>query len=219
MTNLNRNLYLSSAPDYPVPVLVTPNRACEIGRGDPLRSTVERFISQRFHAVHGARISLFMPQLFAVFNRSGKVLAALGIRRASEKLFLEHYLEQPIDQIIAGLPMAAKQTVDRNKLIEIGNLASIDRNASLRLFRFLANYLIERGFEWASFTGGESLRRSFALIGIETVSLGKASQARLPAAYRQWGRYYDDNPCILAGRVASGRALIAPQQDVSEVAA
>jgi len=219
VNNLTRNPYLSSTADYTVPVLVTPHRACEIGGSHPLRSTVERFISERFFAAHGARISQFMPRLFAIFNRNGKVLAALGIRRASEKLFLEHYLDQPIDRVIAELPLAAQQPVNRNRLIEIGNLASIDRNASLRLFRFLASYLIEHGYEWASFTGGESLRRSFALIGIETVSLGDASQDRLPAACRHWGRYYNDNPCILAGRVDSGRALIAEHPSAGEVAA
>jgi hypothetical protein len=212
----------SHSPGTPLniaPVLIAPHRAYEIGHGHPLRARVEDFIGARFRDAHGARITHFMPRLFAIFNKRGKVLAALGIRPASEALFLEHYLDQPIETLIADLPLAADRPVQRDRLVEIGNLASIDRNASLRLFRFLAAYLIEQGFEWASFTGGETLRRIFALIGIETVSLGKATQERLPAGDRHWGRYYDDNPCILAGRVDSGRSLIADHPAHAEVAA
>ncbi len=219
MNHFQSDLNAPGAPLNVAPVLIAPHRACEIGREHPLRARVEDFIETRFRDAHGARISHFMPSLFAIFNKSGKVLAALGIRPASETLFLEYYLDQPIETLIANLPLTSDRPVQRDRLVEIGNLASIDRNASLRLFRFLATYLIEQGFEWACFTGGETLRRIFALIGIETVSLGKASQERLPAGDRHWGRYYDDNPCILAGRVDSGRSLIAEHPVNAEVAA
>ena len=185
----------------------------------PLRAQVEAFISSRFLAVHQARITQFMPQLFAVFNNRGEVLAALGIRSADSPLFLEYYLDQPIEQVLQQHDIAHNQSVSREQIVEIGNLASIDRSASARLFRFLASYLMRHGFQWASFTGCARLRAMFTHAGIETVALGTALQQKLPAHLRHWGRYYQDNPCILAGRVSHGQLLIEPVSTTEEAAA
>ena len=44
----------------------------------------------------------------------------------------------------------------------------------------------------------------FAILGIETVGLGRALQSRLPADQQTWGGYYEDNPQVVAGRVGLG---------------
>lgn len=171
----------------------------------PRRRQVEQFIAQRFLEVHGARISGFMPELIALFKDNGEILAAVGIRGASsDSLFLEHYLDAPVEQAIlnnADRPMALPR---RDQIVEIGNLASIDRRASRELFTLLAGLLHARSFEWAVFTGCTSLHRMFKTLGIETLYLGRALQSQLPADEQTWGSYYEDSPRVVAGKVSRG---------------
>ncbi len=174
-----------------------------IGREHPRRRQVEQFIAQRFLEVHAARISEFMPELIALFDEAGQILAAVGFRSAdSEALFLEHYLDTPVEQAIAC--HATRALPQREGIVEIGNLASIDRRASRKLFAILSGVLHARGYEWAVFTGCSSLHRMFKTLRIETVYLGRALQSRLPVDQQTWGGYYEDNPRVVAGKVSSG---------------
>jgi hypothetical protein len=171
----------------------------------PLRPQVEQFIAQRFLDMHGARITGFMPLLIALFGEQGNILAAVGIRSADvDALFLEHYLDTPVEQAISGNAGRAMSIPQRNRIVEIGNLASIDRGASRSLFKALAELLNAENFEWAVFTGCSSLHRMFKILGIETVSLGRALQSRLPVDQQTWGGYYEDGPRVVAGKVSRG---------------
>ncbi len=191
-----------------------------IGREHPLRRQVEQFIAQRFFEVHAARISEFMPELIALFDAGGQILAAVGFRSADgEILFLEHYLDTPVEHAIAC--HSTRALPQREGIVEIGNLASIDRGASRKLFAVLAGVLHARGYEWAVFTGCSSLHRMFKTLGIETVYLGRALQSRLPVDQQTWGGYYEDNPRVVAGKVSRGRVAFDSDTDLpdSKVAA
>jgi hypothetical protein len=171
----------------------------------PLRLQVEQFIAQRFLDMHGARINSFMPLLVALFGEQGNILAAVGIRSAEvDGLFLEHYLDTPVEQAISSKAGRAMSIPQRDRIVEIGNLASIDRRASRSLFKALADLLNAENFEWAVFTGCSSLQRMFKILGIETVSLGRALQSRLPVDQQTWGGYYENGPRVVAGKVSRG---------------
>jgi hypothetical protein len=171
----------------------------------PRRQQVERFIAGRFLKVHGARIPFFMPVLIALFDENDEVRAAVGIRSASaESLFLEYYLDTSIEQAISSNASQPLTLSSRDRIVEIGNLASIDRRASRRLFKILTGILLAENFEWAVFTGCTSLQRMFTTLGIETVSLGIALQSRLPVDQQTWGGYYEDSPRVVAGKVSRG---------------
>jgi hypothetical protein len=176
-----------------------------IDASHPRRKDVESFIAQRFLNVHGARINGFMPLLFALFDDRGRVLAAVGMRDASkQRLFLEYYLDSPVEQVIAERSGVVSA---RARIVEIGNLASRDRSASRALFRILSRRLHDERYDWAVFTSCSALNRMFAGRGIETLTLGRALQARLPRDQQTWGGYYEDNPQVVAGRVHCGRAV------------
>ena len=187
----------------------SPGRAYEkhlVDQDHPRRRQVEAFIARRFLEVHGARISYFMPLLAAIFGVDGEVLAAVGIRDAADAaLFLEHYLDAPVERLIVERSGRFMLPPERDAVAEIGNLASVDRRASRKLFALLTEYLSDRGFEWAVFTGCSSLHRMFKNLGIETCALGRALQSRLPADQQTWGSYYEDSPMVVAGRVGQGR--------------
>ena len=161
------NLATSTATTIPVlPALAESmsagNQSCLIDSQHPLRAQVEQFIAQRFLDTHGARISSFMPLLIALLSEDGKILAAVGIRNAaSEALFLEHYLDTSVQQAILSNARRAMFAPQRDRIVEIGNLASIDRHASRKLFKVLAGLLQAENFEWAVFTGCSSLHRMF----------------------------------------------------------
>ncbi len=179
-----------------------------IGTDHPQRKLVEAFVAKRFLEVHGAQITIFMPKFLALFDDQGAVQAAVGMRDAgSERLFLEYYLDHPVEQVIAEQAAPPAISVVRDRVVEIGNLASIDRRASRRLFKLLARCLSVENYQWAVFTGCSSLHRMFATIGIETVNLGRALQSQLPSDQQTWGGYYEDNPQVVAGRVGLGREV------------
>ena len=204
-TNLDVTAFRQSGANPCAPAL--------IDAGHPQRKKVETFIAQRFLEVHGAQITAFMPQMLALFDDQGAVRAAVGMRDASlERLFLEYYLDIPVEQAIADRSIADRATPgcvieERERIVEIGNLASIDRLASRNLFKLLARRLSADDYQWAVFTGCSSLQRMFATLGIETVSLGRALQSRLPVDQQTWGGYYEDNPQVVAGRVGHGRRV------------
>ena len=174
----------------------------------PRREAVEQFIARRFLEAHGARINCFMPHLIALFDAAGEVLAAVGMRAADdETLFLEYYLDTPVERAIAdkGEFSGIAGIGMRSRIAEIGNLASIDRRASRELFKLLTQQLQTDNFEWAVFTGCSSLQRMFKVLGIETICLGRALQSQLPRDQQTWGSYYEDSPRVVAGRVSGGR--------------
>lgn len=171
----------------------------------PRRQQVEQFIAQRFLEVHGARIPVFMPVLIALFGENDEILAAVGIRcAAANTLFLEHYLDTSIERAISSKATQLMAAPERDRIVEIGNLASIDRRASRNLFKLLAGLLHAEKFEWAVFTGCTALHRMFATLGIETLDLGRALQSRLPVEQQTWGGYYEDSPRVVAGKVSRG---------------
>jgi hypothetical protein len=82
-----------------------------------------------------------MPELIALFDAGGQILAAVGFRSADgENLFLEHYLDTPVEHAIAC--HSTRALPQREGIVEIGNLASIDRGASRKLFAVLAGVLL-----------------------------------------------------------------------------
>jgi hypothetical protein len=206
---------------YAIPASMPAGKQpCLIDAQHPLRPQVEQFIAQRFLDMHGARIFSFMPLLIALLSEDGKILAAVGIRSAaSEVLFLEHYFDTSVEQVISNNAGSAMLTPQRDRIVEIGNLASIDRRASRKLFKVLAGLLRAESFEWAVFTGCSSLHHLFKTLDIETIGLGRALQSRLPVDQQTWGGYYEDNPQVVAGQVSRGCIVFEQDTDLSSSSA
>lgn len=182
---------------------------CALVHADhPLRANAEAFIAQRFDQVHEAQVSRFMPLLLVLHDGQQRIRSAIGVRDASqEPLYLEHYLDEPVDRAIALKQRPSFTFPQRRDIVEVGNLASIDRHATRELFRLLALFMIRHRFRWIVFTGCASLRRSFEKMRLPLLTLGRANQAQLPANQQSWGRYYEDDPLVMAGEVHYGSML------------
>ncbi|WP_095108391.1 thermostable hemolysin [Pseudomonas sp. Irchel 3E20] len=172
--------------------------------GDSLRPVYEAFIQQRFHKAHGAQIQHFMPHLFGVSSPSDGLCAVAGVRLAgTEALFLERYLDAPIEQLISA---ADGQPVGRQSIVEVGNLAAAD-TGSARLSIIAITYLLAMGgLEWVAFTGSIGLVNSFLRLGLKPITLCAADPMRLGDERHAWGSYYESQPQVHVGNIRAGFA-------------
>ncbi|MDD2923874.1 thermostable hemolysin [Rhodoferax sp.] len=166
--------------------------------GSPHRLVAEKFIHDIFASRYGANIPSFAPNLM-VLERNQTIIAATGWRSAqTSKLYLEHYLDLPIEQAMAQL---AHQHVKRERIVEVGHLASQKAGGSVHIIRALADHLSAQGFEWVVFTATQELIGIFAKLGLPLLALTAANPARLRDEARHWGSYYDTQPIVVAGKI------------------
>lgn len=165
------------------------------------RPFIEQFIAERYQRTHNARITHFLPLLMHL-AKENKPLAALGLRPGHySAMFLEQYLDSPIEQQIASME---KQPVDRCSLIEIGNLAVLRKSAGLLLFMIMAMSLARAGFEWMVFTVTEQTERLIGQLGFNPRYLSAVDST---LARGQWGSYYEKNPRVMIGSLREASEL------------
>jgi Thermostable hemolysin len=183
---------------------IIPNHGADC----PDRRRVERFIEEHYHRQFGAVIASHYPTLMSLHAPDGRILAALGLRLAADnRLFLEQYLEQPIDHLVSA---AIGETVDRSEIIEIGNLASRSRHATVRLIIAAARHLDTHRYLYAAVTATERLRCIFDSFCFSWTLLGPARAECLPDGGHTWGRYYRHDPQVIVG--ATGPAVARMRQ-------
>ena len=192
---MTANLLLSSRQVERISKL-TPSVVSITGLFEPERARVEEFIRTVYADSYGADIKVAYPTLMSVRNEGGDILAAVGFRYAGhEPLFLERYTAKPIEDIL---------NTSRNKIVEIGNLASAGGGASIFLSAALASYLNNKGIEYATVTGTDYLHRVFRKLGLLPKIICDASLEAVQEDGQNWGSYYDTNPRVLAGSVDKG---------------
>lgn len=175
-------------------------------RGSMLRKPFERFVARRFADRFGAHVSRFMPELHGLVDVDANLRAVVGLCPAdSGPLFLERYLDQPIEQVLAA---AHGQAVERSRIIEVGNLAVAGTSGVRALLVPLTARLAAAGYDWVVFTGTDLLRNSFHRLGLAPLRLTEADPGRLGAEAADWGSYYAHRPCVMAGRIEEGCASL-----------
>lgn len=195
--------------DPPASVMMPPRprtRVVMAASDHPRRAEFERFIEARFEQAFGARVLRHYPLVTALCAEDGSILAAAGVRFAEdEPLFLERYLDAPIEQAVAE---AFERPVARDSVVEIGSLASDTPAASLQLFSALSAWLAsERGRRFAVATARPDLQRLLGRAGFELRAMGEADPARLGDGARDWGSYYDRTPQVFVGEIGRSAAL------------
>lgn len=179
-------------------------RLTERTAGEPGRAALERFVADTFARAHDARVQSFMPSLLGLEDGAGRLRCALGYRGAgSEGLFLEQYLDVPVEAAIAAATGAASP-VDRGSIVEVGNLAGRGCRAAMFLVAQLPRLLMRRGFTWVTFTATGRVRELLSAFDAPLVDLGPADPSRLGAAAEDWGRYYGTDPRVMAGWLPHG---------------
>jgi hypothetical protein len=174
------------------------------------RDAVSEFIRAKFLKDHGAHLHHLMPHLFSLRRTGDEIVAAFGLREAAhERLFMECYLDEPVENRIARL---SGREVARNRIIEVGNLATTPGGARA-MITALTKHLHETGIEWVTFTGVVALRHAFHRLGLRPLSIAAATPDRLRDSERPlWGRYFEGRPVVMAGYVPHGHRMLMRRQ-------
>lgn len=180
------------------------------------RPELERFICNSFRLAYGAQVKHFMPLLVSLRNAKGDLLAVCGFRNAdAEKLFLEIYLDEPIDAILSS---KSGEKVARKDIVEVGNFAAFRPGMSRHMIAVLATYIHKVGAKWIVFTATTGIRNTWGRLGINLVQICEADKKRLDCDYREeWGSYYDTNPNVMAGNVPEGYSLLLDNMKQVEI--
>jgi hypothetical protein len=166
--------------------------------GSPHRARAEAFISDIFQRHYEAELTSFAPNLM-LLEKEERIAAVAGWRCAgTEKLFLENYLDAPIETAVSRL---AGRTVERQRIVEVGNLAAEVRGGGVEVILTLAAHLDRLGFEWVVFTATSELIGMLRRLGLPPLALAAADPDRLGADAGAWGSYYATHPVVVAGRI------------------
>lgn len=171
---------------------------------DPCRAErrrVERFVEVAYAEAYGSRILSHYPTLMSVQDEAGVLYAAVGFRLAAdEPLFLEHYLEGPVETVLGQSLGAA---VARSQVVEIGGLASSGQGATVFLFAAMARHLQHEGLTFAVAVATSELRRIFHKAGLGALQIARADPRRLADGGGSWGAYYQTDPVVLAASISA----------------
>ena len=163
------------------------------------RLEVEYFIRDVFAASYQATITHFMPILVALRDADGGLMAAFGMRHAAqESLFLEQYLDSPIEHLLSS---QLNKTIARDEITEIGNLAVDNpRNAGI-LIAHVIQQSLDMQVKWCVATAHRSLQNGLIKGGRDVFALHAADVNKLPKNEQAlWGSYYHNQPQIVAVR-------------------
>lgn len=173
----------------------------------PCRQAAEGLIAGAFLDKHGARVREFLPELVGLESRTGALRAVAGYRSArTGALFLEQYLAQPVEQDLSaqlGAPVA------RDGIVEVGNLAGGSCGYARHLVSLLPRFLLDRGYTWVVFTATSVVRDILTSVGASLLELAPADASRLAGGAAAWGRYYQNDPRVMAGYLPTGIHLSA----------
>ncbi len=166
---------------------------------------MQRLIDTVYREHFGARVPTWAPMLVSV-GEGGSIAAAAGYRRATETLYLERYLDAPVERaLVAALGIAAPP---RERIVEVGHLAAIRPGASRLLMAGLGRHLATNGVDWVVSTATASLRAMFERMGMTVVELGQASAQSAGPQAASWGRYYAERPTVIAGALLPNLARV-----------
>lgn len=181
------------SPQHPTFSLVALGPDC------PGRDAAECYLASAYAARFGARLEQFMPTLLVLEDPAGRLAGVVGCRQAAlEHLYLEQYLDLPVERSIArhqNLPAR------REEITELGNFAAADCRAARRLVSLLPGYLLAQGQVWAVFTATDLVRQILASVGTGLIELAGARENRLLPGAGQWGSYFRQDPRVMATRV------------------
>ena len=168
----------------------------------PDRAGLQRFIADSFARVYGASIVNFAEQLVGLPEAAGGWAAAAGYTLAAKtRLFVEHYLDQPVEQAIAA---ALGVAIERNQVVEVGNFAARSPGSARQVITCMTALLHQLGRTWVVFTSTRSLLNSFARLRIAPIVLAPADPMRLVDRGSSWGSYYATQPQVMTANIPLG---------------
>jgi len=161
------------------------------------RDEIERFIIDTLHHTYGADIKRFKPYLMSLRDQDNNLVAVCGLHSAAtERLFLESFLDQPIE---SKLSAHTGSIVKRTDIVEIDNFSVVELGMSRHLVTAINDQLYFTAKQWAVLTATPALRAVFIDQGIHPEILADADVKLLSSDDRSaWGNYFEQKPLIMA---------------------
>jgi len=183
-----------------------------IGQHAPNRRAAESSIISKFEARYGAHLTHFLPDLVRL-AAADNLGAVVGVGPARDNaLFLEQYLDKPVEQAVAAAFMTP---VDRDQVVEIGNLAANVPGLAYSLFAILATVLSEAGYKWVVCTATPQVAAMLAKMNFSAQPLCDADPSKLASGSADWGDYYSSRPRVMAGDVHLAAAQARSDRDIA----
>jgi hypothetical protein len=151
-------------------------------------------IEKVYDSQYGAVIPAHADEMVIVTNQAGKIIAATGLREATDNFFSQVYLNTPVE---AAISKGLNRPVKRSEILEVVTLATATPAAILPLFAAVIAQGQARGKTYCMFTATSRLRQIFRKLKMDLLELAPADPARLDNA-GDWGRYYATNPVVCA---------------------
>lgn len=168
-----------------------------VDRYSPVRPAMEERIRRDFARHFSARIAGFMPYLLKYDQSAGT--GVLGFRPAAEEpLYLENYLDSPIELFLANV---LRMPVLRSEVVEVGQFVVDDRASAAAMFRDLVPFLIERGHVWIAFTATRTIRCMLRRAGLSGLAIAAAREEKIRSQADDWGSYYSNDPQVVIGKL------------------
>ena len=160
------------------------------------RGQIESYIANKFHTEYGAHVTTFAPLLLSM-SCNRELSAAVGVRPArTSALFIEHYLDERIEHYIRS---PDGESVNRDDIVEIGNLVATWKGASQLMFLVLGVALYQAGYRWLAFSATDKVERITRKFPFPLQVLCNSDPARLGDRADEWGRYYETGPKVIVG--------------------
>jgi hypothetical protein len=173
------------------------------------RGQLERYVARCFARAYKAEVTEFSPLLLDV-KCAGNISGVAGIRMAgTSPLFLEHYLDVPVEEVVEN---TFGEAVSRNDIVEIANLAALRPGACQLLLLMLAGVLHTAGFRYAAFAGTDQIIKTVHKLSEAVRPVGIADPSRLGADADHWGSYYDTSPQLLVVDLVATKAIFDEQR-------
>lgn len=198
----------------PAPMSALAPPVLEIhGPDDRRRPAVEQFIRGVYQRRYGARVPAFTPLLVSLRDPvDGGIVAAAGYRPAQHgPLYLERYLDSPIETVLAAHAEVAPSRAD---VVEIAHLSSGRAGAGRAIMFLLGPHLAQQGFGWVVCTLTQELRHLLVRMGLTPLALARAHPAAVADDAADWGTYYEHEPVVLAGELQPSLRRLAHRSGV-----
>jgi len=173
------------------------------------KEKVKQFAEARFKAAYNADVNDFLPNMLALLDNQLAIQASVGYQSAAtNRLYLEHYLDQPIEDAIAK--QLNIKTPQRSEILEVGNLASLSPGATRRLILNLACHFQKQGYKWLVITATSHVKNSFDKlnVGLDLHRVCKAEASAVADTSSNWGSYYAHNPEVYIGDMDAGITVL-----------
>ncbi len=175
-----------------------------VDRNSVLRMVLEARIRSGFGTHFRACVAEYMPR-FAYYQHLHGGTGVIGMRDASEEsLYLESYLDSPVDEVIQR---AADCAVSRAQIVEVGQFVVDDRGIVQDFFEDLVPFLASQGFEWVCFTGTDRIRAVLNRVGFSGLPVAAANQELVRNKPDRWGTYYEHDPVVIIGKLDDPEGL------------